>query len=829
MKQTAKAYLFWAVTLFYWELILHLTAFHSLSLSVFPLLGFTLGGAGLMVFLCSFGKAGGTPRIWLIGIVYALFGTQLVYHQVFDGFLSLAFVSMGGDAMTTFGGIVLNAILHTLPQLLLMTAPFWAAILLRRKDILRLDGQSWKQKLVLLAAAVAFTLLTGALLPLMGSGVNSPAALYRSSATTVDRWVEHFGVLTTLRLDATRILTGGKVSLGGGEMDLTAGASSERNILPQLDFDALDDAADSDALRELNAYFSSRAGTGKNEYTGLFEGYNLIEICGEAFSPYLVDEELTPTLYKLCNGGIVFENFYNSFPNLTTNGEYTLCMGLMPDLSRMSFATSTENYLPFCMGRMFSNEGIPARAYHNNAGTFYNRVNTHTNMGYDFSAVNFGLELTLTTPTSDLEMLEQTVDDYIGETPFHAYYMTYSGHADYSTAANAMSAKNWDRVANVDAPDEVKAYLAANLELEDALTYLIGRLEEAGVADKTVIVLTGDHSPYGLSEESYRALAGDAVNEVPYWQYKNAFVCWTPSLEQPIYVGDYCCTQDILPTLLNLFGFDYDSRLLTGRDVLSDCTHVALLKDGSFLSDAFFYDSGTGTVTWRLPVDSVPPEGSFPPEDSFLDSYAENLIAAVTNDFAVSAAILGTDYYGFAYEALGLADPNAGRQTFSSYADISGTWYEQEVELLTSHGVLSGNNTGAFGGEQPASRADCLAMLTRSLQLSGVGLDCPYLDVPEGQWYREPVAAACAAGLLSPEENALFRPSDNITFSELEEFLTAAARYGNLPQPEEWAVETVSAVKARMAEQETGESEAVPRGAAAVTAARLIEAMEQAE
>lgn len=815
MKQTAKSYLFWAVTLLWLEGIVHVTAFGRPGASVLFLVGFTLGAAGLMALLCSFGKHGGTPRMWLFWVLYALFGVQLVYHDIFDGFLSLSFVSMGGEAVTAFASIVLSAIVRTLPYLLLMTLPCWALLWLKKRGLFSRPDKPWRFRLVLIAAAVGFPLLTALCLPLAGAGANTPAALYRSSAASVDRWVEYFGVLTAERLDLTRLLTGGgAVQLDLSGADLTAGESEEKNEMDQLDFSVLDDAADDDALRALNDYFASRSGTGKNEFTGLFEGYNLIEICAEAFSPYLIDPELTPILYRLSTEGIVFENFYNSFPNLTTNGEYSLCMGLMPDLSRMSFATSVENYLPFCLGRVFSNAGETANAYHNNVGTFYNRINTHTNMGYDFTAVNFGLELTLTTPTSDLEMMEQTVDDYIGDEPFHAYYMTYSGHADYSVSANAISAKNWDRVADLDAPDEVKAYLAANLELEDALTYLMDRLEEAGIADRTVIVLTGDHMPYGLSEESYRFLAGEHTSE-PFWQYKNSFICWTGGLEEPIPVDDYCCTQDILPTLLNLFGFEYDSRLLTGRDVLSDCTHLAVLKDGSFLCDALIYDSGANTVTWQQP------------EENYPEGYADGLIAAVQNDFAVSAAILDTDYYGFAWAALGLADPDAGRQTFSSYADISGTWYEQEVEALTARGALSGGGTGAFGGENLSSRADFIAMVTRLLQLSGVEQSCPYADVPEDEWYHEPIAAAYQAGLLGGEVENAFRPTEPLTYEEMTDFLAAAARYAGLNQPEAWAEETAVSVHARAEEAgDVPKGDAVTRGAAAAAAAALITAME---
>lgn len=73
----------------------------------------------------------------------------------------------------------------------------------------------------------------------------------------------------------------------------------------------------------------------------------------------------------------------------------------------------------------------------------------------------------------------------------------------------------------------MKAYIACNLELENALTYLMDRLEQAGVADKTCIVLTNDHYPYGLTEEEYNELAGQEM-DLTFEKYRNSFICYVP-------------------------------------------------------------------------------------------------------------------------------------------------------------------------------------------------------------------------------------------------------------------------------------------------------------
>lgn len=822
MKHAVRSFGFWLVTLLWWEGVMHWLAWGSLTRFGSAVL-FCGAAAAIAACLSSLpGRAGKVLFPVLLGLLYLVFAVQLVYFMVFGSFLSLAFVSMGGEAIGNFQDMVVGAIVRSLPYLALLALPIVAVVLVR----LRRRGQHEVKRAVRGAAALAgaaVVLAAGAVLtlPLYGAGTTAPATLWSNTAATTDQWAERFGLLTAQALDLRRLVfgTGGLQTADG--LDLTAGGAADaaRNLQDGVDFAKLDTLVDDKSIQALDAYFETLAGTNQNEYTGAFKGYNLIVVCAEAFSPYLIDEELTPTLYKLSHEGFVFENFYNSFPNLTTNGEYSLCMGLMPDLSRMSFATSVNNYAPYCLGRMFSENGVPALAYHNNIGTFYNRVNTHTNMGYEFKAIDFGLDMQVATPTSDLEMMQKTVDDYIGENQFHAYYMTYSGHADYTFEKNAISAQNEALVQDMEGSEGLRAYYACQLELERAMTYLVERLEQAGVADRTVIVLTGDHSPYGLSEEDYRTLAGDAVQTDPFWQYRNCFICWNGGMQTPVTVSDYCCTQDILPTLLNLFGFSYDSRLLTGRDVLSDCTHAAILKDGSFMTDRLRYDGATGEITWQ--------DGRQAGLDD-PDGYAQQLVAAVQNQFSVAAEILRTDYYGVALPALGLVEGEIVHPDYASYADISGTWYEDAVERLTAQGALTGGGTGAFQGDQAASRADLTAMLARSLQLEDNGEAPPYTDLPSDKWFYAPVAAAWQNGLLPDDGQTAFRPTDLVTKDEAQRLLAAAAAFAGVSDSDAFAAQTVQDALQHQQDAGVSDQSGVSRGAAAWMVATLLDTVENA-
>lgn len=811
VRAVLDPFLFWWAAILVCELVVHAAAFETMDHFLGVVL-FSTAGAALAAALTTFPARGGKVLAWLIPpALFLIYAVQLVYHDIFNAFLSLIYVSAGGDAITQFWDIAMEAIGHCMLRLLVMAIPMAAFYVLYRRG--RLAGRGGvKTPLTLLACSAALALLSVAALPLGGTGVSSSYTAFHSRSATVDRWTEHFGLLAAETLDLERMVSGGRGGLASGGPDLTAGAGGARNVLPGMDFDTLNALTDRKELQALNNYFASLSGTGRNSYTGMFEGYNLIEICAESFSPYVIDPELTPTLYRLSREGIVFENFYNSFPSVTSDGEYSLCMGMMVNLKRVSFASSMDNYVPYCLGNMFSSIGVPAWAYHNNYATFYNRINTHTNMGYEFKAIDFGLDMEKGHPASDLEMFQKTVDDYIGEKQFHAYYMTYSGHAPYNFDTNQMCIQNRALTEGMDASEPVRAYYCGELELERALAYLVGRLEEAGIAERTVIVLTGDHYPYGLPDEAYEELAGEAVEEDPFWRFRNSFICWTAGLEEPVVVDDYCCTQDILPTLLNLFGFSYDSRLLTGRDVLADCTHAALLKDGSILTKEFLYDGASGELTWQ--------------QEAGGEEQAQAVIGAIENQFTVAADVLDYDYYQFAFSELDLSEGRTDHPAYTSYSDTAGTYYEDAAELIARYGiVVATNQEGRLLGEDALTRAQMAVMVSRWLRLSGDPEGLPYTDTA-AEWLLEPLAGVWEAGLL-PAGETEFRPSDPVTAEEMADFMGTVAEFVGRPDARAWARAIVKEAADKQAANPEAPEGALTRGSMVYVLADLIRYAEE--
>ena len=711
-KTWAADLLLFCFTCVYVELCLHLCVYHKVDKQIiYPIL-FALIGGILFSLLTSY-----LPRILrqIVGIllvtVEVLFAeVQLVYQCIFGSFMPISQVSMGENVITNFNSQLVYGIIRNLPRILLLLLPLLTAILclvLRKVPALK-QRLRWKQAQASFAMLLVLVLVTAGLLFV---GRNKPFSVYKTLAnvnTSTDSSYKKVGMLATTVQELHYMVSGGEdevtyftpSSLETSTAQQTY-TSNSYNVIEDIDFAKLAGSTDSAILKATDEYLAKITPSRKSNYTGLLKDYNLITICAESFCPWFISEELTPTLYKMTHTGIIFKNYYGSFQSVTTNGEYTMCMGLFPDMSRTktdsSFNVAGTNYLPFCLGNALNEMGYTSYGYHDYIGDFYNRNITHANMGYNFKAADSGLNVKIDWPSSDLEMMEASVDDYINSSsPFHAYYMTFSGHYQYNWD-NAMSAKNRAAVEDLPYSEPVKAYIACNLELEYALEYLVQRLEEAGIADKTCIVLTNDHYPYGLTEEEYNELAGQTL-DTKFEKFRNSFICYVPGLSQNIVVDEYCSTEDILPTLLNLFGAEYDSRLLAGTDVLSSGVHAAILSNRSFLTKAFRYDAGTETV--------LPAKEGIVISDELLQAYRQY----VDNKFKLSSNIVNSDYYAHVFNK----EPSGGSLTDTVvFTDIKSIFNQASVLYMYRNGYVDPESPNVFGGQSAAKLGEFVDVLYR--------------------------------------------------------------------------------------------------------------------
>ena len=654
------------------ELVLHLATAKSgdllLNSGLVLSAVFALVPGFLMFVLCtSLPRPGANYAAALVYsfLCFLLCASQLVYYRVFGTFYTFYSMTNGAGAFQ-FIETIKTAIWENLLLMALMAVPLVLLLLGRKRYVLRRRGPVLlKAGLIAVAIAIHFGAVYA--LPWLGGTEDTTAYGLYHNASDAYLGVNKLGLFTAFRLDMTRTLTGnsasGSIVLGDPVMtdppaptdqfltpedttpvttappETTAPTEPPIDTSPnvlELDFDALIEATDKKKLKEVHQYFAARTPSNKNEKTGMFEGSNLILITAEAFSHLAVSEELTPTLYKLMHEGFYFTDYYvPDWGVSTTDGEYAHLTGTIPKDGVWSFKRSADNYMPLTMNQQLMKLGYSSWAYHGHTYTYYGRNLYLENLGYDYKGLKGGLDVKATWPESDVEVVEKSTADFVGNTPFSVYYMTISGHREFTFMGNAIAAKNKDLVADLPYSDNVRAYLATQLELEKSMKLLLERLEEAGVLENTVIVLTADHYPNGLTPEEMGELLGHTP-EGNFEIYRNGCIIWKYGME-PETIDEPVSHLDLLPTLSNLFGLEFDSRLYMGRDIFSDAEPLVMFRNRSWITGTARYNSQTGKAEFF--------EGA-----GTDDAYVKAINSEVGNRFAVSTRILENDYWRILFD-----------------------------------------------------------------------------------------------------------------------------------------------------------------------------------
>lgn len=620
------------ITLIWLECVYHIAVFGMNGVQPLLLIAYTVLISGIESILVGVAKKQSINKgiLWGVQIFnYMLFAVQLVYHEVFTKplLLETAFIT-GGDAITDFAGVAMDGIIRSLLPLAVMLIPYILMVFLMKKKLIVVEPHE-KKTLFISGGSVVAGLL--AIVLLLVASFYSDDEFYAEYQEFYDpdQIAQNNGVLVLygrqLMFDllpekATDVWQGGMPVVDNSE-EVTEGTEGSEEVetgpvidtspnVLNFDFETLIANGDNN-IDKMASIMQSMSPSKKNEYTGMMEGYNLIYLTAEAFSPYAIDEELTPTLYKMVNSGVVVKDYYIPLWNTSTSdGEYVNLMGQVPD-GQHSFRRSQNNSYPYSLPSYFASEGVKSFAYHNNSLSYYDRYITHPNLGYDFKAALpgklsldqygdriFQMEGAGQWPSSDYEMVKATMSEWINEDRFYAYYMTLSGHTNYSWTGNRMAANNKELVSHLNYSEQMKAYIACNYEVERALTYIVEQLEAAGKLDNTLIVLSADHHPYGMNDVKAEMEAYNGTSMTDLDVQRNCLIMWNSQMET-VNVEKTCSALDILPTILNLFGFDYDSRMFAGRDMLSDSPSMVVFSNRSFITDEIIYDAPSGTVTSR--------------------------------------------------------------------------------------------------------------------------------------------------------------------------------------------------------------------------------------
>ena len=342
----------------------------------------------------------------------------------------------------------------------------------------------------------------------------------------------------------------------------------------------------------------------ENFYTGLYEGKNLIFLQLEGIDSWLLTKETMPNLYALMDNSINFTQHYSMYTGggSTFNSEFAVNTGFITPVSYIenvySFHSNTFNY---SMARMFKNKGYTVNAFHMNSGEYYSRGINYNSWGYNNY---FGLiDVTEYDDDSyklDRELLQNSTfyNEMFGrDGKFVNYIITYSPHTPFSDdkEVGKMLVDMLYEGREEEKPESFSEEDIARL-MAGETDYFIGLLMQAlkdnGLYEDTVIVAFADHYLYTLNDKTildrYKLTDNNLINHTP-------FFIWSSDTDRES-ITEVTMQTNILPTVLNLFGIDYNPNNYIGLDALApDYNGYVFFSDYSWYDGHSYVENGRVT------------------------------------------------------------------------------------------------------------------------------------------------------------------------------------------------------------------------------------------
>lgn len=396
----------------------------------------------------------------------------------------------------------------------------------------------------------------------------------------------------------------------------------------------------------INNYLISNRSTKTNEYTGLYEGKNVVIIMMESAGEILINKEFYPNFYKMYNEGFSFTNNYSPRNSCATgNNEFSAITSLYSIYNNCTCNLYKNNTYPQSIMGLFNNKGYNTVSMHDYTDAYYERTTIHPNYGantyYGVQDLGIDYHTEYRNWASDEDFAKVAMDIVLNsgeydDSPFMLWMTTVTSHQPYS--APSISGEQYlSLFEDLPYDIEVKRYMSKLKNLDNALGILISRLKSSGKLDDTVFVLFGDHYPYGISTDKLEPVLGYDLAD--YENERTPFTIYNSKTKSKN-ITKYTSYINITPTVANLFNLDYDPRLYMGEDALSDDYESRVVfADGSWKNDEIFYNAKTGSITNYK-------------ENSYTSDEIIRINKEINSKMTISSTIIKSNYFEYLNTAL---------------------------------------------------------------------------------------------------------------------------------------------------------------------------------
>ena len=372
-----------------------------------------------------------------------------------------------------------------------------------------------------------------------------------------------------------------------------------------------------------------------NDYTGIFQGKNVIVIHAESIQQFVIGmsfngEELTPNLNKLASESIYFDNFYSQVSvGTSSDAEFTSLTSLMPTNTGTAFVSYFDRTY-VSMPSLLSDKGYYTFVMHANKANFWNRDLMYASLGYQrfYSKDDYDIDEVVGLGLSDTSFFHQSVEklkeiNEMGK-PYYGTLIMLSNHTPFIDSA-AMTDYEVDMKEEVTLEDgtvttvshpymegtKLGQYLKSVHYADQALGEFINLLESEGLLENTVLVLYGDHDArldindyvrlYNYDPETNSILNPDDPDYINFDEYqyelnrKVPFMIWSSETKEKLHktVSDVMGMYDVMPTLGNMLGV-YNKYAL-GHDIFQiGSNNIVVFPNGNWVTNSIYYNAQKG-------------------------------------------------------------------------------------------------------------------------------------------------------------------------------------------------------------------------------------------
>lgn len=413
--------------------------------------------------------------------------------------------------------------------------------------------------------------------------------------------------------------------------DLIATVKSELNPLFGYDKNA----------KEFREFYENRNKEDKvNDYTGIFEGKNVLVIHAESIQNFLLNTsfngiDVTPNLKRLASEGLYFSNYHaQESVGTSSDTEFTFSTSLMPASSGTVFISYYDRDYP-TIQKAFNNKNYYTFSMHGNNCTFWNRQATHKSFGYkDFYCYtkDFTIDETIGLGLSDKSFFKQVVPKLKGINDTysnwygllimltnHTPFTDIENYSDYKVTMNYTHVNEDGTTTELEAPymegKKLGSYFKSAHYADEALGQLLDDMDKEGLLDNTVVVIYGDHDAklkkseylwyYNYNPETNSMLDPSDPNyrSIDFYDYELnrevPFIIWTKNSKGNKLLNREITEQmgmyDAFPTLANLMGLQ--TKYALGTDILGlkdGEENIVVFPDGNWLTNKIYYNQGKG-------------------------------------------------------------------------------------------------------------------------------------------------------------------------------------------------------------------------------------------